>query len=159
MITRRTLLRLGTTVGAAVGLPVSLRSSVGVKTVGHGSAFTDAVPDVGFPSQPPALVREIVTCRTSTWHECESWVQRIAGPHSIRLLAHARAGGAQAKDVVAYLEGLGGAEDRPALTALDDRTIALLSARTRLAPGRRTRSKSGSRRCLRRLLPGHPGPS
>jgi hypothetical protein len=36
-------------------------------------------------------------------------VQRLAGPHSISLLAHARNGGAAAKDVYQYLESLGDA--------------------------------------------------
>jgi hypothetical protein len=36
-------------------------------------------------------------------------VQRIPGPHSIPLLAHARAGGAAAAAVYSYLEGLGDA--------------------------------------------------
>jgi hypothetical protein len=39
-------------------------------------------------------------------------VQRIKGPHSITLLRHAMAGGAQAKPVVEYLTALGGADDR-----------------------------------------------
>jgi hypothetical protein len=40
-------------------------------------------------------------------------VQRIKGPHSITLLRHAMAGGAQAKPVLEYLTQLGGADDRP----------------------------------------------
>ena len=60
MLTRRRLLRFGTTAGAAVGFPVWLRSGAGVNTVGQGSAFTDVVPDA-FPAQPAALVREIVS--------------------------------------------------------------------------------------------------
>ena len=39
-------------------------------------------------------------------------VQRIKGPHSITLLRHAMAGGAQAKPVVEYLTALGGADER-----------------------------------------------
>ncbi|HEX7136449.1 MAG TPA: hypothetical protein VF219_01310 [Vicinamibacterales bacterium] len=38
-------------------------------------------------------------------------VQRIKGPHSITLLRHATAGGAQAKPVLDYLTELGGADD------------------------------------------------
>jgi hypothetical protein len=38
--------------------------------------------------------------------------QRIKGPHSITLLRHAMAGGAQAKPVLEYLTQLGGADDR-----------------------------------------------
>lgn len=39
-------------------------------------------------------------------------VQRVRGPHGITLLAHAKAGGAAAVDVVKYLESAGGADDR-----------------------------------------------
>lgn len=52
-------------------------------------------------------------------------VQRIPGPHSIPLLAHARAGGPQAEPVLRYLESLGdaGAPAGPAISA--DRLEAL----------------------------------
>ena len=39
-------------------------------------------------------------------------IQKIKGPHTITLLRHAMAGGAQAKPVVDYLTQLGGADDR-----------------------------------------------
>jgi hypothetical protein len=39
-------------------------------------------------------------------------VQKIRGPHGISLLAHAKAGGAQSADVLAYLESLGDADPR-----------------------------------------------
>jgi hypothetical protein len=56
-------------------------------------------------------------------------VQRIKGPHSITLLRHATAGGAQAKPVVEYLTQLGGADERPTEMPLTeaDRT-ALIGA-------------------------------
>ena len=41
-------------------------------------------------------------------------IQRLKGPHSIPLLAHAEAGGEKAAPVVAYLKTLEGAGDRPA---------------------------------------------
>jgi hypothetical protein len=47
-------------------------------------------------------------------------VQRIHGPHSITLLAHAKAGGERAKPVLAYLEELGDADPRVASPALTD---------------------------------------
>jgi len=40
-------------------------------------------------------------------------IQRTLGPHGIPLLAHARAGGAAAAEVVRFLEGLGDADRRP----------------------------------------------
>jgi hypothetical protein len=40
--------------------------------------------------------------------------QRVLGPHGITLLAHARAGGPGAAEVVKYLEALGDADRRPA---------------------------------------------
>lgn len=45
--------------------------------------------------------------------ETSPGVQRILGPHSIPLLAHARAGGDAALPVVKYLESVGGADVRP----------------------------------------------
>lgn len=45
--------------------------------------------------------------------ETQPGVQRIPGPHGITLLAHARAGGDEAKDVLAYLEELGDADPVP----------------------------------------------
>lgn len=43
-------------------------------------------------------------------------VQKISGPHSISLLAHAKAGAKQAEGVLAYLESLGDAGSQPAVT-------------------------------------------
>jgi hypothetical protein len=40
-------------------------------------------------------------------------IQRTLGPHGITLLAHARAGGAAAVEVVRFLDGLGDADRRP----------------------------------------------
>ena len=53
-------------------------------------------------------------------------VQRIPGPHSIGLLAHAKAGGAQALPVVRYLESLGDA-DAPSTAPLSPDEMALLT--------------------------------
>lgn len=51
--------------------------------------------------------------------EAQPGVQKIRGPHSISLLAHARAGGPQAERVLKYLESLGdaGSPPHPPLTA------------------------------------------
>jgi hypothetical protein len=46
-------------------------------------------------------------------------IQRTLGPHGITLMAHARAGGAGAADVVKYLESVGDADRRPASQPLD----------------------------------------
>lgn len=45
-------------------------------------------------------------------------IQRTLGPHGITLLAHARAGGADAADVLKYLETAGDADRRPATQPL-----------------------------------------
>ncbi|HYP06995.1 MAG TPA: hypothetical protein VER03_12255 [Bryobacteraceae bacterium] len=50
-------------------------------------------------------------------------VQRLAGPHSISLLNHAKAGGAQAKSVLDYLIQLGDA-DGPATQPLTEEALA-----------------------------------
>ena len=46
-------------------------------------------------------------------------VQRILGPHGITLMAHARAGGAGAVEVVSYLESVGDADRRSPTQPLD----------------------------------------
>src|SRR5262245_55160463 len=51
-------------------------------------------------------------------------VQRIHGPHSITLLAHARAGGEKAKPVFQYLEKIGDADPRIESPALTDEEAA-----------------------------------
>ncbi|CAG0978673.1 hypothetical protein PHYC_01644 [Phycisphaerales bacterium] len=45
-------------------------------------------------------------------------VQKTLGPHCLTLMHHARAGGEEAKAVVEYLEGVGGADDGPAIQPL-----------------------------------------
>jgi hypothetical protein len=47
-------------------------------------------------------------------------VQKIPGPHGITLLAHAMAGGDESASVVEYLQSVGGADERPPSTALDE---------------------------------------
>jgi hypothetical protein len=56
------------------------------------------------------VVRALVAARPG--------VQGMLGPHGITLLAHARTGGADATAVVAYLEGIGGADVRTATQPL-----------------------------------------
>jgi hypothetical protein len=56
-------------------------------------------------------------------------VQRIKGPHSITLLRHAMAGGAQAKPVLDYLAQLGGADERlPEKPLTSEEQAALLGS-------------------------------
>lgn len=64
-------------------------------------------------------------------------VQRRRGPHGITLLAHARAGGAQATSVVTYLESLGNADERPALQPITSEERARLVGTYRFGPGPR----------------------
>jgi hypothetical protein len=52
-------------------------------------------------------------------------VQRIAGPHSISLLQHARAGKAEAEPVLRYLESLGDAGSPPPATITAEEMAAL----------------------------------
>jgi hypothetical protein len=54
-------------------------------------------------------------------------VQRTRGPHGITLLAHARAGGAPAADMVSYLERLGDADPRYPHLPLSDAEQAALT--------------------------------
>src|SRR3984957_9699794 len=52
--------------------------------------------------------------------------QRIRGPHGISLLAHAKAGGEQARPVFEFLKSLGDADSEPPVP-LSDREITLLA--------------------------------
>ena len=52
------------------------------------------------------------------WVESSPGIQKTPGPHAITLLAHARAGGADAAAVVTYLQQVGDADTRPATVAL-----------------------------------------
>ncbi len=54
------------------------------------------------------------------WVATSPGVQRIAGPHGITLLSHARAGGERALPVLRYLESLGDADAKPAAAPLAD---------------------------------------
>lgn len=53
-------------------------------------------------------------------------VQRIAGPHSISLLAHARMGGEAARPVFEFLQSLGDADADPPVSLRDTDTAALV---------------------------------
>jgi hypothetical protein len=56
-------------------------------------------------------------------------VQRIRGPHGITLVAHAKAGGTPAAEVVRYLESLGDADPRyPVLPLADSDQAALVGS-------------------------------
>lgn len=52
-------------------------------------------------------------------------VQKIPGPHSISLLAHAKAGGTAAEPVRAYLESLGDAGSPPTVPLTEEQVTAL----------------------------------
>jgi hypothetical protein len=64
-------------------------------------------------------------------------VQRTHGPHGITLMAHARAGGADAEPVVKYLETLGDADRRTATAPLDAQDRDALAGRYVFGPGPR----------------------
>jgi hypothetical protein len=51
-------------------------------------------------------------------------VQRIRGPHSISLLAHAKAGGERARPVFEYLQTLGGADAEPQVPLSEEEAAA-----------------------------------
>lgn len=61
--------------------------------------------------------------------EASPGLQRTKGPHGITLLAHARAGGEAARDVLAYLESLGDADRRdPNEPLSEEERVALIGA-------------------------------
>jgi hypothetical protein len=55
----------------------------------------------------------------------EPHVQRIRGPHSISLLAHAKAGGETARPVFEFLQSLGDADDDPPVPLSDSKAAAM----------------------------------
>jgi hypothetical protein len=55
-------------------------------------------------------------------------VQRIRGPHSISLLAHAKAGGAGARGVYDFLQSLGDADAEPEVPISDEEKTKLLGS-------------------------------
>jgi hypothetical protein len=64
-------------------------------------------------------------------------VQRTLGPHSITLMAHAKAGGADAAEVVKFLEGVGDADRRPTTAPLDPSDREAIVGRYVFGPGPR----------------------
>lgn len=75
------------------------------------------------------IVKAFVTVRPG--------VQRSLGPHGITLLAHARAGGADAAAVVQYLEAVGDADRRPPTLPLDEAERDAIAGRYTFGPGPR----------------------
>ena len=69
--------------------------------------------------------------------ESRPGIQGILGPHSITLLAHARAGGPDAAPVVKYLEGVGGADQRPTTQPLAPADRDAVVGRYQFGPGAR----------------------
>ncbi len=65
-----------------------------------------------------AMLGQLAVVRATI--EANPGAQRIPGPHSITLLAHARFGGEPARPVVEYLEALGDADLRPSDEPLGD---------------------------------------
>lgn len=61
------------------------------------------------------------------WIEAVPGVQRTRGPHGITLLAHARAGGTTAAEVLKYLEGRGDADPRYPDLPLSDAQYAAIA--------------------------------
>lgn len=64
-------------------------------------------------------------------------LQRVRGPHGLTLLSHARAGGAAAASVLAYLESIGGANDPVPATPLAAAERALVVGRYSFGAGPR----------------------
>jgi hypothetical protein len=67
--------------------------------------------------------------------EASPGVQRIPGPHSITLLAHAKAGGAPAQEVLDYLQALGDADFRPPAESLAEDQRRKYLGRYAFGPG------------------------
>jgi hypothetical protein len=75
------------------------------------------------------------------WIDTSPGIQRMRGPHGITLLAHAKAGGAAAADVVKYLESLGDADPRYTDLPLSDAELAAIAGEYAFGPGATERLK------------------
>ena len=73
--------------------------------------------------------------------EASPGLQRTRGPHGLTFVAHARAGGAAAADVLQYLEGLGDADPRYANLPLGAEEEAAIAGEYRFGPGADDRLK------------------
>lgn len=62
-------------------------------------------------------------------------IQRTLGPHGITLLAHARAGGPEASEALAYLESLGDADIGPEVKPIDEKDLERFVGRYGAASG------------------------
>lgn len=62
-------------------------------------------------------------------------IQRTLGPHSLTLLHHAKAGGDQAKPVLQFLEGIGGADEGPKPVPLGAADRAAVEGEYSYGPG------------------------
>lgn len=62
-------------------------------------------------------------------------IQKTYGPHGITLLAHAKAGGEQAKATLAYLESLGDADQRPTSAELSAEQQEIYLGKYPFGPG------------------------
>ena len=95
---------------------------------------TSATADRRVPSSPTAPGRRSFYGRrlgqlplVRAWIDAAPGIQRTRGPHGITLLAHARAGGPAAADVLTYLESLGDADPRYADVPLTDAEQAAIA--------------------------------
>jgi hypothetical protein len=75
------------------------------------------------------------------WIESVPGVQRNRGPHGITLLAHAKAGGAGAADVLKYLESLGDADPRYTDLPVPEADQAAIEGEYAFGPGPTERLK------------------
>src|SRR5215510_7235684 len=73
--------------------------------------------------------------------EASPGIQRTRGPHGITFLAHARAGGAAAADVLKYLESLGDADPRYTNVPLTDQEQAAIAGEYAFGSGTTERMK------------------
>lgn len=71
--------------------------------------------------------------------ETSPGIQKTLGPHAITLLSHARAGGADAADVLKYLQTVGDADLRPATQPLTPADRDAIVGRYDFGPGPRDR--------------------
>jgi hypothetical protein len=86
--------------------PIDAASHVGNRPIAEFLIANGARPTI-FTA---AMMGQLAIVKS--WIESMPGLQRMRGPHGITMVAHARAGGAAAADVLKYLESLGDADPR-----------------------------------------------
>jgi hypothetical protein len=109
--------------------PIDAASHVGNRPIAEFLIANGARPTI-FTA---VMMGQIALVRN--WVEAMPGVQRMRGPHGLTMVAHARAGGEAAADVLKYLESLGDADRRYTDIPLTDTEASAIAGAYAFGPG------------------------